>query len=127
MKLHLCLVLIGMLTGCTYGAPIVADLAGIFVGGALAGATGQPDPEPWNTGKNHYEPIIIASNKEMIRIKYLSVGPNAEHEQAKQLMIEHCDGSYVETSRVELRGYDTVEAECIHDKVLLRADTSNQS
>ena len=57
------------------------------------------------------------SNKEMIRIKYLSVGPNAEHEQVKQLMSEHCDGAYIETSRVELSGYDTVEAECTHDTI----------
>ena len=78
----------------------------------------QPDPEPWRRGKNNYEPIILASNKEMIRIKYLSIGPNAEHEQVKQLMSEHCHGAYLETSRVELRGYDTVEAECTHDTVL---------
>jgi len=59
------------------------------------------------------------SNKDMIQIKYLSVGPNAEHEQVKQLMSDHCHGAYIETSRVELRGYDTVEAECTHDPVSL--------
>ena len=55
-----------------------------------------------------------------MRIKYLSVGPNAEHEQVKQLMSEHCHGAYIETSREELRGYDTVEAECTHDPVSLQ-------
>ncbi len=55
----------------------------------------------------------------MIRIKYLSIGPNAEHEQVKQLMLEHCQGAYIETSRVELRGYTTVEAECTHVPVSL--------
>ena len=93
----------------------------LIVDGVYHGATivaYQPDPEPWRRGKNNYEPIILASNKEMIRIKYLSIGPNAEHEQVKQLMSEHCDGAYLETSRVELRGYDTVEAECTHDTVL---------
>ena len=95
------LVLLGILSGCLY----IVD---------------HKYPEPGHTGKNHYEPIILASNKEMIQIKYLSVGPNAEHKQVKQLMSEHCHGAYIETSRVELRGYDTVEAECTHDAVLLR-------
>ena len=114
-KTFLCLVMFGVLTGCAVGVPIIAEFAGQTL---LMGAIGQPDPEPWNTGKNHYEPMILASNKKMIRIKYLSVGPNAEHEQVKQLMVEHCHGEYIETSRVEIRGYDTVEAECIQDNVL---------
>ena len=54
------------------------------------------------------------SNKDMIQIKYLSVGPNAEHEQVSQLMFDHCHGAYIETSRVELRGLTTVDAECTH-------------
>ena len=58
--------------------------------------------------------MVLASNKDMIQIKYLSLGPNAEHEQVTQLISDHCDGAYIETSRVELRGYDTVEAECTH-------------
>jgi hypothetical protein len=41
--------------------------------------TYEPDPEPWHTGKNYYEPIILTSNKDMIQIKYFSVGRNAEH------------------------------------------------
>ena len=49
---------------------------------------------------------------DMIRIKYLSVGPRAEHEQVIQLISDHCDGSYIETSRVELHGWTTVEAAC---------------
>jgi hypothetical protein len=50
----------------------------------------------------------------MIRIKYLSVGPNAEHEKVTQLIFDHCDGTYIETNRVELRGLATVDAECTH-------------
>jgi hypothetical protein len=72
------------------------------------------DPDSHRTGKNHYEPVILTSNENMVRIKYLSVGPNAEHEQVAQLIIEHCDGTYIETNRAELRGYTTVEAECTH-------------
>ena len=84
-------------------------------------------PDLYRTGKNHYEPIILMSNKEKIRIKYLSVGPNAEHEQVRQLMSEHCHGAYTETSRVELRGYDTVEAECTHDTVSIHVSSATAS
>ena len=107
LKLTISLVLYGLLSGCAS----VADA--VFLGSIVAPG-GQPDPEPWKTGKNHYEPIILASNEDMIRIKYLSTGPNAEHEQVKQLMFDHCHGAYIETSREELRGYDTVEAKCTH-------------
>jgi hypothetical protein len=58
--------------------------------------------------------MILYSTKDWIRIKYLSVGPNAEHEKVIQLIFEHCDGTYIETVRAELRGYTTVEAECTH-------------
>ncbi len=111
LKLTTSLVIYGLLSGCEIIAPTIVD-------GVLS-ETVRPDPEPWRTGVNHYEPVILASNEDMIRIKYLSVGPNAEHEQIKQLMFDHCHGTYVETSRVELRGYDTVEAECTHDPVSL--------
>jgi len=86
-----------------------------------------PDSDPYETGKNHYEPVILASNKDMIRIKYLSVGPNAEHERVKQLMSDHCHGAYIESSRVELRGYDTVEAECTHDTALLQESSAKNT
>ena len=112
----LCLVLLGGLSGCSFLAEVAIEALYILpIGGS------DPDsPNSHRTGKNHYEPIILMSNKDMIQIKYLSVGPNAEHEQVTQLMSEHCHGAYIETSRVELRGYDTVEAECTHDTVLLR-------
>ena len=97
------LLLPGILSGCT--------LLQVAVLSAPAGGS-QKYAEPGQTGKNYYEPEILASNEDMIKIKYLSVGPNAEHEQVKQLMFDHCQGAYIETSRVELRGYDTVEAEC---------------
>ena len=98
------LALCGLLSGCS-----VVDVVNVAM-------IPPPDegPNSHRTGKNHYKPIIIASNEDMIRIKYLSVGPNAEHDQIKQLIAEHCHGDYIETSRVELRGYDTVEAECNH-------------
>ena len=107
----LSLVLLGFLSGC-----MLLEVAP----GLVSLGPSQTYQESWHSGKDQYEPIILASDKEMIRIKYLSVGPNAEHEQVKQLMSKHCHGAYVETSRVELRGYDTVEAECTHDSVLFR-------
>ena len=125
LKLTTSLVLLGLLSGCVYVAVLTAaELAGQAVGQAvgeavetavIASATKPRDPYSHRTGKNHYEPVILTSNEDMISIKYLNVGPNAEHEQVKQLMSEHCNGAYVETSRVELRGYDTVEAECTGD------------
>ena len=94
----LCIVLFGTLSGCFFLANVAADASY-----AVYGAT-----------QKNYEPIIMTSNENKIRIKYRSVGSNAEHEQVKQLMSEHCNGAYVETSRTELKGYDTVEAECTH-------------
>ena len=104
LKLAISLVLYGLLSGCS-----IVDVVNVAM-------IPPPDegPDSHRTGKNHYEPVILYSTKDWIRIKYLSVGPNAEHEQVKQLMSEHCHGAYIETSRVELRGYDTVEAECTH-------------
>ena len=111
LKLTISLVLLGLLSGCIgYGLEGV-----LFPLEDLAQEAKLDSPELYRTGKNHYEPVILMSNKDMIQIKYLSVGPNAEHEQVKQLMFDHCHGVYIETRRVELRGYDTVEAECTHD------------
>ena len=94
------LVLLGLLSCCAvfWDAMLIVDLP--------------PYGEPSKAGQNYYEPIILTSNMDMIRIKYLSVGPRAEHEQVIQLISDHCDGSYIETSRVELHGWTTVEAEC---------------
>lgn len=72
-------------------------------------------PGSHRTGKNHYEPTILAARGNLIRIKYLSVGPNAEHDQVLQLISEYCDGAYEEIKRTELRGYTIVDAECTQD------------
>jgi hypothetical protein len=103
LKLTISLVLLGLLSGCF-------TLAGIAVDSSYGVYTATQN----RTGKNYYEPIIITSNENKIKTKYFSAGKNAVHEQAKQLMSEHCNGAYVETSRTELKGYDTVEAECTH-------------
>ena len=104
LKLIISLVLYGLLSGCFFLANVAADASY-----AVYSAT-----------QKNYEPIIMTSNENKIRIKYRSVGSKAEHEQVKQLMSEHCQGDYVETSRTELKGYDTVEAECTHDTEFLQ-------
>lgn len=116
LKLTIGLVLYILLSGCVVAAGVIAD----FTAQELVGSSTQLYSDPYETGKNHYEPVILTSDKDFIRIKYLSVGPNAEHEQVKQLMSDHCHGAYIETSRVELRGYDTVEAECTNDPFSLQ-------
>lgn len=108
----LCLVLLGELSGCSALAEVTIE--------AAASMLWVPDPDltdSHRTGKNHYEPVILTFNENMIRIKYLSVGPNAEHEEVMQLISDHCDGAYIETSRSELRGYTTVEADCTKNAV----------
>ena len=104
LKLTTSLVLYGLLSGCSIGDVVYVAMIP------------PPDEGPYShrTGKNHYKPVILTSNEDMIRIKYLSVGPNAEHEQVTQLISDRCHGAYTETSRVELRGYTIVDAECTH-------------
>ena len=104
LKLTISLVLLGLLSGCS-----ILDVVEVAM-------IPPPDAGPYShrTGKNYYEPEILTSNEDMIRIKYLSVGPNAEHEQVSQLMSDHCHDAYIETSRMELRGLTTVDAECTH-------------
>ena len=102
------LALLGILSGCTGLEGVLFPLDDILTEAYL------DSPESHRTGKNHYEPVILNSNENMVRVKYLSVGPNAEHEQVMQLIFDHCDGTYIETNRVELRGYTIVDAECTH-------------
>ena len=106
--MFLSLVLLEMVTGCAVvGMGVhIADMATII-----------PNPDSMQNEPRHnfYEPTILSSTGDMIRIKYLDVNPNAQHEQVQQLMIDHCDGSFIETSRVNETGWTTVEAECTHD------------
>jgi len=112
----LSLVLLGVFSGCSALGPAVFESA---IQLSILGF-GPDSPDPHRTGKNHYEPVILTSNENMVRIKYLSVGPNAEHGQVTQLIFNHCDGTYIETNRLELRGYTTVDAECTHGTASLQ-------
>jgi hypothetical protein len=104
-NMFLSLALLGMVSGCTV-VGLVADMATIIP---------NPDSMQNEPRHNYYEPTILRSTGDMIRIKYLDVNSNAQHEQVQQLMIDHCDGSYIETYRVNETGWTTVEAECTHD------------
>ena len=106
------LVLLGVLSGC---ASVGSGPEGVFFPlEDLWNEARRDSPDYYRTGKNHYKPVILTSSESVIRIKYLSLGPNAEHEQVTQLIFDHCDGTYIETNRVELRGYTIVDAECTH-------------
>jgi hypothetical protein len=102
------LVLIGILSGCA----VLSMAMEVALDSQLI-----PNPDSMQTESNHkaYEPQVLTSNKDMIRIKYLAVSPNAEHEKVMEMINDHCDGSYIELYRVTEIGYDTVEAECTHD------------
>ena len=105
LKLTISLVLLGLLSGCLALASVAADASyGVYRATQKIRAT-----------QKKYEPIIMTSNENKIRIKYRSVGSKAEHEQVKQMMSDHCGGSYIETYRVHETGYTTVEAECTLD------------
>ena len=91
-----CLVLLGVLSGC-------GSIVGVFSPlEDLADEARRDSPDYYRTGKNHYKPVILTSSESVIRIKYLSLGPNAEHEQVTQLIFDHCDGTYIETNPLSL-------------------------
>lgn len=104
----LSLILPGVLSGC-----IAADMAGSIGKEIWAEDAQPPENGSWKSKTNYYEPTVVTSTGEMIRIRYLDVNQNARHEQVKQLIIDHCNGSYNETYRVNESGWTTVEAECI--------------
>ena len=83
--------------------------------GIFSGCSSRDKKKASKKRPNHYEPTILASNEDMIRIKYLDVNSSAQPEQALQLIIDHCSGSYIETTRMNETGYTAVEAECTHD------------
>ena len=99
------LVLLGIVSGCT-AIGIGADVA------TMAALIANPDSMQNEPRHNHYEPTILVSNPDLIRVKYLDVNSNAQHEEALQLMSKHCGGSYIETYRANEDGYTIVEAEC---------------
>jgi hypothetical protein len=104
LSLSLLATVTGIISGCAaIGTPFLGEMATYAVGAAV---------ESSKTRQNYYEPEILTSRQDMIRIQYLGTGPHTRHEEVIQTMSDHCDGSYVETYRVHEIGYTTVEAEC---------------
>jgi len=104
LKLTISLVLVGVLSGCAVSVWTLPT----FVSATAIGLPKAP-------GKNYYKPIVLASNEDMIRIKYLSAGSNAQRERVLKLIADQCDDSYIETSRKNVQGWVTVKAECLHE------------
>lgn len=59
-------------------------------------------------------PMVKASTEDSITVKYRGVGPDVKHDEVKQMIIDHCGGPYIETHRKKLSGWITIEAECAH-------------
>ena len=101
LKLTISLVLYGLLSGC-----LVADIA--FLAGSL----------PTGSGDISSLSGVLCTTEDSIGVKYHTAEPNVQHDEAMQLITEHCVGGYVETKRVEYADSRTVYATC------LRADGS---
>ena len=61
---------------------------------------------------------VLCTTEDSIGVKYHTAEPNVQHDEAMQLITEHCVNGYVETKRVEYADSRTVYATC------LRADGS---
>ena len=96
LKLTISLVLLALLSGC-FVAQVVL-LVGSLPGPSL--------------------PKVLCTTEDSIGVKYHTAEPNVQHDEAMQLITEHCVGGYVETKRVEYADSRTVYATC------LRADGS---
>ena len=99
LKLTISLVFYGLLSGC-----FAADV------GILILSLGVP-----GGGDVSSLPKVLCTTEDSIGVKYQ---PNVQHDEAMQVITEHCGGGYVETKRVEHAGSRIVYATC------LRADGS---
>jgi hypothetical protein len=105
LKLTISLVLLGLLSGC-FAAETV------FLVGDLARLPG--------SGSYDYSSLsgVLCTTKDSIGVKYKTAEPNVQHDEAMQVITEHCVNGYVETKRVEYADSRIVYATC------LRADGS---
>ncbi|MFC1688504.1 hypothetical protein ACFL07_02445 [Pseudomonadota bacterium] len=106
MKLTISLVLLGLLSGC-FAAN--AALLAVSVVPVPVGDRAEYEPLP---------PKVVSLTDDTITVKYRSVGPDVQHDEAMQLVIDHCEGPYIETSRVNMSGWLTVEAKCSQEVLL---------
>ena len=97
LKLTISLVLYGLLSGC-----FAAETA--FLVGDLARLPG--------SGSYDYSSLsgVLCTTEDSIGVKYQ---PNVQHDEAMQVITEHCAGGYVETKRVEYADSRIVYASCL--------------
>jgi hypothetical protein len=97
LKLTISLVLQGLLSGCfaAQAALLVVSLPGPG-SGDISSLSG-----------------VLCTTEDSIGVKYHTAEPNVQHDEAMQLITEHCVGGYVETKRVEYVGSRTVYATCL--------------
>ena len=100
LKLTISLVLLGLLSGCVAAqtALLVGDLA------RLPGS-----------GSYDYSSLsgVLCTTEDSIGVKYHTAEPNVQHDEAMQLITEHCVSGYVETKRVEYTDSRIVYATCL--------------
>ena len=96
LKLTISLVLYGLLSGC-----FAADT--VFLVGDLARLPG--------SGSYDYSSLsgVLCTTEDSIGVKYHTV----QHDEAMQVITEHCGGGYVETKRVEYADSRIVYASCL--------------
>ena len=97
LKLLASCVLFGLLSGC-FAAEAV------FLVGDLARLPG--------SGSYDYSSLsgVLCTTEDSIGVKYQ---PNVQHDEAMQVITEHCGGGYVETKRVEYADSRIVYASCL--------------
>ena len=105
LNLTISLVLCGLLYGCF-------AVEAVFLAGNLAQLPG--------SGSYDYSSLsgVLCTTEDSIGVKYHTAEPNVQHDEAMQVITEHCGGGYVETKRVEYADSRIVYASC------LRADGS---
>lgn len=102
LKLTISLVLLGPLSGC-----LAADVVNLLVS--------LPGP---GSGDISSLPKVLCTTEDGIEVKYHTAEPNVQHDEAMQLITEHCVDGYIETKRVEYADSRIIYATC------LRADGS---
>lgn len=60
-------------------------------------------------------PSVLCTSEDSIGVTYHTEEPNDQHEEAMQLILQHCSGGYIETKRVRYPGSRsrTVYATCL--------------
>ena len=58
-------------------------------------------------------PAVLCTSEDSIGVTYHTEEPNNQHDEAMQLIRQHCSGGYIETKHVRYPGSRTVYATCL--------------